>query len=118
MSLYMSIGDVIEKLKAATRCHPNFVQTLIGEAIEMLEDHKSDKLIEAIKDCEKRHFRTVDDTGANFNAQIVLNTFREHAGLPSIFDTDLPKYDRDLKRYVTPEGSKLLSASTNSGELG
>ena len=35
----MQIENIIEKLKCATRCHPNAVEVLISEAIEMLGKH-------------------------------------------------------------------------------
>jgi hypothetical protein len=41
-------------------------------------------LTDFIADVEARHFRTVNDTGANLNALMIWNRVREFAGLPEL----------------------------------
>lgn len=65
-------------------------------------------LIEAIAAVERDHFRTVDDTGANPCAMLVLNYLRRQAGLPLISKDHLSKWDETVKRYVLPFDSQLL----------
>jgi hypothetical protein len=47
----------------------------------------------AIKAVEQSHFRTEHDSGANSCAEIVMNAFRRHAGLPFKSAKDLPKWN-------------------------
>lgn len=82
--------------------HPHVLHSEIGEKT----------LIEAIRDCELKHFRTDQDTGASEHAQIVLNTFRHNAGLPPISKNDLPVWDG--KQYAAPIHSNLIANSNTS----
>ena len=63
----------------------------------------------AIRIVEDRHFRTTEDSGGNLHAQLILNAFRNVAGLPSIHGEDLPAWDG--MDYTMPPGSKLLRAA-------
>ena len=67
-------------------------------------------IIDIIKHIELRHFRTVDDTGANPCAITVMNCLRREVGLDYIFNEDLPAWDNVRNGYYMPENSKLLCA--------
>ncbi len=66
----------------------------------------SKKVLNAMKNVEDRHFRTVEDTGANSCAMVVWNTLRENLGLPQITKNDLSFYCSG--RYIKPKDSNLL----------
>lgn len=67
-----------------------------------------DPLVEAIAEVERQHFRTQSDTGAAFQAMVVLNELRSMAGLPMVSVKDLPTYSTEEGRYVMPPDSRLL----------
>ena len=69
-------------------------------------------LIDAIKEIESKDFRTVNDTGADSNAMLILNRFRKMADLPAISLKDLPAYSDG--EYRMPVNSKLLANAGNT----
>lgn len=70
----------------------------------------SPELLAILKEVEAAHFRTVHDTGAHPNANIVWNALRRRLGLPYINREDLPVWDAERNGYYMPENSKLLTA--------
>lgn len=64
------------------------------------------ELLEAIEIVEKAHFRTHQDTGANFNAMVVQNHFRRLAGLPRLSTVDL--IQRALDDYTACIGRAVF----------
>jgi hypothetical protein len=78
--------------------------------VDLKENHRivggSMTLEDAIKEVEKAHFRTVNDTGANPTAILVMNHFRMLAKYNPISKADLPAWDG--VRYAMPDNSGLL----------
>jgi len=64
-------------------------------------------LADAIANVESRHFRTEHDTGANPTAELVMNTFRDLAGLSYKGRHDLPKWNEERKAYIDSNGNPV-----------
>ena len=70
--------------------------------------HSKAELILLIAKIEAAHFRTVEDTGANPCAMIVMNALRKEAGFSPLSTSDLPAYDETENTYVRPVSSNLV----------
>ena len=79
----------------------------MSDQVQHSEKNAPCSLIDAIREIEKRDFRTVHDSGAHPIAMLLMNRLRKLAGLPSITKSDLPAHDGNS--YVMPAGSNLLS---------
>ena len=71
-------------------------------------------LIDAIREIERRDFRTNEDSGAHPNAMLLMNRLRKMVGLPEITKRDLPASNG--KTYVMPPDSKLLANARPPGD--
>lgn len=70
------------------------------------EEWERSFLRDLVLEIEDRHFRTIHDTGAVGQAQMILATLRMKLGLPYLGTEDLPAPIG--REYVMPEGSNLL----------
>lgn len=70
---------------------------------------KEEGVREFIEEFEKSHFRTVHDTGANYQTMFLWNMVRSRAGMPRLKYTDLPAYCIECKEYHVRPHSRTPS---------
>lgn len=73
------------------------------------------EILTAMRTVEAAHFRTTDDTGANFAALTVWSALRTALGMPAISKDDLPAWNG--KAYTMPAGSRLLTNDAHDASL-